>query len=128
MSVTGGRETILVIEDEAMLRDLLRASLEAKGYNVLTSSDGAEAVRLYEKRHGEIALVISDLGLPKLDGTVVFSELRKTNPHAKILMASGYVDPGVKSGLLKAGAKGFLQKPFEPVEILRRVRETIDGE
>ncbi|MEK9136571.1 MAG: ATP-binding protein, partial [Bacteroidota bacterium] len=126
-TLPGGTETILVIEDEDMLRELTRAALEAKGYGVITASDGADAVKLYKKHFQEIALVISDLGLPKLDGTRVFNELRKINPGVKVVIATGYIEPGVKSGLFKAGAQGFLQKPYKPAEILKIVREVLDA-
>ena len=122
----GGTESILVVEDEALLRDLLKTILAANGYNVFIASDGEEAVSVYKNHHKEIALVIADLGLPKLDGTGVFDHLRMINPGVKVLIASGYIDPGVKSGLLKAGAMGFLQKPMRPDETVRRVREALD--
>jgi len=126
-AVAGGNETIFLVEDERMLMDFLKTSLEAKGYGVLSASDGAEAVSMYRKFHSQIALVISDIGLPKLDGSRVFRELKKINPDVKVLIASGYVDPGLKSGLLKGGARGFLHKPYVLADILKAVRETLDA-
>ncbi len=111
-----------------MLREMLKNSLAAEGYNVLTVSDGVEAVKSYNQFHRDISLVITDLGLPKLDGSRIFDEFRKINPNVKVLISSGFIDPGVKLGFLKAGAKGFIQKPYKLLDILKRVRETLDGE
>lgn len=126
-NVAGGAETILLVEDEAMLRELLRTSLEAKGYSVLIAPDGMAAVQLYMDHHKEIALVISDIGLPKLDGARVFIELQKINPAVKVLVSSGYIDPEMRTGFLKAGAVGFLLKPYAPIEVLKKIREVLDA-
>lgn len=72
--------------------------------------------------------MISDLGLPKLDGARVFDEFKKINPNVKVLIASGYIDPGVRSAFLEAGARGFIQKPYALPDILKRVREALDAE
>jgi signal transduction histidine kinase/CheY-like chemotaxis protein len=125
-SVRGGSETILLVEDEEALLDMVRGLLELKGYTVLAASDGEEAVRLYTERAKEIALVISDMGLPKLDGGNVYLQIRAINPTAKVLLVSGYVEPETKAALLGKGVRAFLQKPYVPQEILRQVREVID--
>jgi CheY-like chemotaxis protein len=121
-----GSETILVIEDEPMLLDLLQILLSTNGYEVLTAADGEEAMRIYGERHRDIALVLSDMGLPKLGGWEVFQRMRELNPRVRSILASGYLDQHLRSDLLAAGAKDFIQKPYVPDEILRRIREVID--
>lgn len=122
----GGTETILVIEDEEMLRDFVKAILVPKGYNVLTAEDGEKGVEMFSLRHEEISAVITDIGLPKLGGEEVFRRIRAIQPKAKVLLASGFVEPAVKSGMLKAGAKRFLQKPYWPDDVLKALRDVID--
>jgi two-component system, cell cycle sensor histidine kinase and response regulator CckA len=122
----GGTETILVAEDEAALREMLLMNLKGKGYTVLVATDGREAVDLYKEHRGEIALVITDIGLPKMDGAKVFDELRKITPTVAVLVSSGYIDPDVRARFLKAGAAGFLLKPYAPTEVVKKVREILD--
>jgi two-component system, cell cycle sensor histidine kinase and response regulator CckA len=125
--VEGGNETLLLVEDEEMLRELVRNILQAKGYKVITASDGEEAIRLYAERRNEIAVVISDIGLPKQSGGDVLSRLKKINPAVNVILASGYIEPEEKHRLLGSGATKFIQKPYVPEQILRQVREILDG-
>jgi PAS domain S-box-containing protein len=122
----GGSETILLVEDEIDLRDMVESVLTDKGYKVHTAADGIEAVEVYAKQWKEIDLVITDVGLPKLDGKGVFGRMQALNPNARVIVASGYVEPAEKSSLLLAGAKYFLQKPYKPQEILTSVRAVLD--
>jgi len=124
--VPGGSETVLVVEDEEMLRDLLSGLLRAKGYTVLTAADGQEAVKTYDEHWREIAVIVTDMGLPRKGGADASAEMRKINPSARIIMASGYVEPQVKTGLMSDGARAFIQKPYVPAEVLRIVRTVID--
>jgi CheY-like chemotaxis protein len=121
-----GTEMILIIEDEEMLRELLRTTLEGKGYKVVCAVDGEEGLDVYRVHREEIALVLSDIGLPRLAGDEVFLTLKRMNPGVKVVLASGYLDPELKSRLLGVGASGIIQKPYVPSEILRRIREELD--
>lgn len=123
----GGSETILVVEDEEMLLELVKTLFEDKGYRVLTARDGQKAVEVYQERHDEIALVLSDMGLPKLSGWDAFQKMREINPNVKVILASGYLDPNVRSEMLKGGAKDFVQKPYNVNKIFRLLREIIDN-
>lgn len=124
----GGTETILLVEDEEMLRSLTMMVLKGKGYNVVTASDGEEAVRMFMLRQNDIALVLSDMGLPKLNGYDVLKELKRIKPAVKFIIASGYIEPAEKSEILKSGARAIIQKPFVPNEMLRKIRQVLDEE
>jgi PAS domain S-box-containing protein len=127
VEVQGGFETILIVEDEPMLRELLLTLLASKGYDVLAAEDGNKAVELYTSRHEDIALVISDMGLPLLSGEDVFKHIQRINPHAKVILASGFVEPLLKSELLKSGVQDFIQKPYTLNEVLQKTRKVLDA-
>jgi two-component system cell cycle sensor histidine kinase/response regulator CckA len=121
-----GTETILVVEDEELLVDLLKTVFETKGYQVLTAKDGLEALDVYEQHGKEIDIILMDIGLPKLSGWEVLQRMKEMNSKVRIILASGYIDPHSKSEILKAGAKYFIQKPYVLKEVLQRVREVLD--
>jgi PAS domain S-box-containing protein len=120
------QNAILVIEDEPSLLKLLRQSLEEQGYPVITARDGVEGVQSYEKHVGEIALVVSDVGLPKLDGFNAFLQMRRINPEVKAILASGYLDEKVKVDLHKEGVSDFIKKPYQADEIVSTVRRLLE--
>jgi CheY-like chemotaxis protein len=122
----GGRETLLVVEDEEALIAMIKVTFEANGYCVLQAMDGLQALEVYRAHRGEIALVLTDMGMPKITGEQLFFELRKLNPAVKVVMASGYLEANARSEILKAGVKSFVQKPYLPDELLKTVREILD--
>jgi PAS domain S-box-containing protein len=122
----GGSETILFVEDEEMLIQMVTFLLESKGYKVFCAHDGLEALQVYQSHQQEIALVLTDMGLPVLTGSDEFKKLKEINPNVKVIFASGYFEPDIKSELLKDGANGFIQKPYEPDHILRMIRQVLD--
>ena len=122
----GGTETILIVEDEELLIDMVHLLLEANGYKVYAAHNGLEAIEVYKEHNKEIDLVLSDMGLPGMTGAEVFKKLKEINPDVKVTLASGFIDPDVKSELFKAGAKGFIQKPYSPDEVLRKLREVLE--
>jgi two-component system cell cycle sensor histidine kinase/response regulator CckA len=121
-----GHETIMIVEDEESLLNLMTTFLVRSGYTVIAARDGVEAIDQYEEHQKEIALVLTDMGLPKLDGTEVFAMLKLRNPDVKVILASGYLEPQYRSELLKTGAKDFIQKPYQPDEVLRKIRAILD--
>ena len=124
----GGNETILLVEDEPLLLDLLKLVLEEKGYRVATAVDGLQALEVYQKNIDTIDLVLSDMGLPKLGGWETFQRMRDINPNVKVILASGFVHPELKAEMISQGAKDFVQKPYVPSKILQRIREVLDGD
>ena len=125
--VPGGTETILVVEDEEMLREMLKTVLASKGYQVLTASDGIEAVEIYALHRENINLVVADIGLPRLAGSEVFLRLKQSNPGIKVVLASGFLEPALKAEMIKAGAKEIIQKPYQPNDFLKSVRKALDS-
>ena len=122
----GGHETLLVVEDEETLLEMMKVLVEDKGYRVITAVDGLQALDIYRSHKNEIDLVVTDVGLPKITGEVLFHELKKLNPSVKVIVASGYIEAESKSEIFKAGVKEFIQKPYLPDEVLRKIREVLD--
>jgi len=114
-------KTILVVEDDPSLLDLLRTLLEINGYEVLTATDGIEAVELFREHASRISLVISDLGLPRLGGWEAFQQMKALKPSVKALLASGYFEASLREDALRMGAIDFVQKPYRPPEIIKRI-------
>jgi len=124
--IQGGTETILFIEDERLLREIVQSELESTGYKVLVAADGQEAIEIYKKQYKDIALVLSDMGLPKLGGIDVYAMLKDINPNIKVICASGFISLDTRSELLKEGVKGFIPKPYVVSEVLQMVREVLN--
>jgi len=122
----GGTETILLIEDEYLILKAIRRLLKSFGYSIYVAADGEEALEVFTRHRDEIALVLSDVGLPKMSGIDVFKKLKKMDPHVKVIFASGFFEPNLKFSLHELGAKGFIQKPYSNDEVLRKLREVLD--
>jgi CheY-like chemotaxis protein len=121
-----GTETILLVDDEEFVRDLGARILSQAGYNVLTATNGKDALDLLEKEGTQVSLVILDLIMPEMGGKECLKELRKIDPQRKVLIASGLIaDPSTKESVEK-GAQGFVSKPFRMKELLRQVRKVLD--
>ena len=118
-------QMILVVEDEIPMVKLLKGILEDEGYRVLTAKDGIEAIDIYSRHKDEVDLVLCDMALPKLGGWTVFLALRERNPHVKMILTSGYLDPNVKSDMVKGGVRDFIPKPYVPEIILKSIREAL---
>ena len=114
-------ETILIVEDEAQMLELVRLSAERRGFCVFTANDGEQAVELYQKHAKEIDVVVLDWGLPRLDGSAVFRKLKEINPEVTVIGMSGYLEFELRERMLKEGVRDFLQKPCTPNEILEKV-------
>ena len=122
----GNGETILIVDDEASIVTITSQTLEAFGYRVLTATDGAEAVAVYAEQLNQIALVITDMMMPIMDGSATIRALARINPAVKIIAASGL---NVSGGLSKPPGqvtKHFLLKPYTASALLKVVRSTLD--
>jgi two-component system, cell cycle sensor histidine kinase and response regulator CckA len=122
-----GTETILIVEDEEALSDLLEATLASAGYRVLKTSDGLAALEEFRAHRSEISLVISDVGLPKMSGDQAYTAMREVDPGVRTILASGYMEPDTKAEVLDAGVRAFLQKPYEMHTVLAEVRRVLDS-
>ncbi|MGJ4786471.1 ATP-binding response regulator [Leptospira koniambonensis] len=122
----GGNESILVIEDEELLRNMLADLLTSKGYKVYLAIDGEDGVEQFLLKHSEIQLVLTDLGLPKFGGGEVIKRIRAIHSSVKILLASGFMEPELKLSLNDFGVSYFIQKPYLGSEILSCIRSALD--
>ncbi|MBL8176457.1 MAG: response regulator [Bryobacterales bacterium] len=119
-------ETILVVDDEESIRNLVARVLSRSGYGVLVAESGEEGVRTAEEYEGAIGLVLTDVMLPGMRGPEMAARVRKTRTGVRTLYISGYMDdPDLVSGILPAG-EGFLQKPFTLQSLLQTVRGVLD--
>ncbi len=115
--------TILVVEDEAGPRALMREILETNGYTVLTAGDGLEGLHVAEQHAGTIHLVITDLLMPRLGGQAMVERLLLAHPSLKVLYISGYADEKTRAALgLNAP---ILSKPFVPAVLLTKIQEQL---
>jgi len=122
-----GKETVLVVEDEEVIRNLAQRVLSEKGYRVLEARHGVEALDLCEHHTGPIDLVLTDMVMPQMGGRQFVDSFTQKNPGAKILYMSGYTDRMAEErGFLKEGMN-FLQKPFTPQDLVIRVRELLNA-
>jgi PAS domain S-box-containing protein len=126
--VHGGHETLLVAEDEAPLRGLLALTLSELGYDVITASDGEEAVRTFTEQRGRISLAILDVVMPHLGGVQAFERMRALDPTLKVIFITGYAPQHAQvSRILENGGNSMLHKPFGLKDLGHAVRETLDG-
>ena len=123
----GGSETVLLVEDQEQVRDLIRRLLQARGYRVLVAASGLEALRLAEHHPGPIHLLVADVVMPGMTGREVGLLLTPTRPQMRALYLSGYPDESVVHGGVLAPGMAFLQKPFTADAFARKVREVLDA-
>jgi PAS domain S-box-containing protein len=123
----GGSETVLLVEDQAQVREVAKGILELRGYTLLSASTVAEALKICADRAVKIDLVLTDVVLPQQSGTELIRQLLPMRPGIKVLYMSGYTDDSiVRHGVLE-NEVAFLQKPFTPDSLARRVRDVLDA-
>jgi two-component system cell cycle sensor histidine kinase/response regulator CckA len=121
-----GSETILVVEDDPAVRPLVRGVLLLRGYSVLEASRGDEALSVSESHRGPIKLLVTDIVMPGMSGRDLAEQILLRHPEIRVLYMSGYTDDAIlHQGVLEEGAL-FLQKPFTPDALARKVREVLD--
>jgi len=120
-----GSETILLVEDEESVRQLVRETLEARGYTVREAQNGEEGLQLAQEHEGPLDLVITDVVMPGISGRELTKRLSEARPETKVLYLSGYAEDAiVHEGVLEPGT-AFLQKPFTLQTLSRKVREVL---
>ena len=124
LEISEGRETILVVDDEPHLLELMEISLSHLGYRVLKASNGAQAL---DRMNADIDLVILDMIMPVMDGLTALKSIRQPHPHTKVLVATGYAAPERLAAIKTLGIDGILPKPFPLIELTETVREILDG-
>jgi len=126
LPLEGGNETILLVDDEENIRKPGEVMLSDFGYTVMTASDGEGALELYRKEYEGINLIILDLIMPGMGGTLCLQELIKINPMAKVIIASGYSINDSEKEIIRTRAKGFIRKPYNVREMLTLIRGVLD--
>jgi two-component system cell cycle sensor histidine kinase/response regulator CckA len=123
----GGTETLLVVEDEEVVKLLLQKTLERAGYKVITADDGEDAVGKFKEHGDTISLVLSDVVMPKKNGQEIFEEMRTMKPGTKFVFISGYAADIIHGKGILENNVDFITKPFLKADLLRKVREVLDG-
>ncbi|KAB0664000.1 response regulator [Oryzomonas japonica] len=118
-------KTILIVDDEEMIRDVSAAMLEELGFATLAAANGPEAVRIFRDQGDGIAGVLLDMSMPIMDGIAVFKELRRIRPDVKVILASGYSEREVAESFGEVGVDGFVQKPFNLESLSAAVRRVV---
>jgi len=121
-----GSETILIAEDDDALRNLAREILQQQGYRILEAENGIEALRISEEHGGQIHLMITDVVMPKMGGKEVADRLQPLYPQMKVIYMSGYTDNSIAHHGILAPGLNFLEKPFTPEGLARKVRKVLD--
>ena len=122
-----GSETVLLAEDEASVRAVATAALERQGYVVLPAPDGPSALEIAREFRGPIHLLLTDVVMPGMHGRALADALLTTRPETRVLFASGYTDDTVLLRGIRVDELSFIQKPFTPDQLSRRVREVLDA-
>lgn len=124
----GGSETVLLVEDEATVRDYVTNILGQKGYDVYESKDGEEALQKANELGGRLDLVISDIVMPKINGPELLDEISEVNPTVKAIIITGYADDDVVKSQVPSGHWPILEKPFSSSELLALMRNVLDAQ
>jgi two-component system cell cycle sensor histidine kinase/response regulator CckA len=127
ISSADGSETVLLVEDEEIVRKLVRDTLRRSGYNVVEAEDGAEAMRICEGREEPVDIVVTDVVMPNMTGPELIERLTLVQPELKVLFVSGYTDGRVVQRGLVDSSTDLLMKPFTPNLLARKVRELLDS-
>ena len=127
-AAAGGSETVLLVEDEESVRELVRETLKTRGYTVIEASDGIAGMRVSEEYPGNIEILITDVVMPGMSGRELAKRVAAARPNIRVLYLSGYTEDAIiHEGALEPGT-GFLQKPFTLQVLARKVREVLQGE
>jgi two-component system cell cycle sensor histidine kinase/response regulator CckA len=122
-----GRGTILIVEDEQLMLRLVEKVLLQHGYQVLVASDGEEAIEVYRRHKLEIDVVLLDVGLPKLTGWDVLLKMKEENSDVRVVIATGFLEPKMKTEMSRVTVKHFVDKPYMLDEVVETLQSLIDA-
>jgi CheY-like chemotaxis protein len=122
----GQGETILIVDDESSIRTITSQTLEAFGYKTLAAGDGAEAVAIYARHRDQIAVVLTDMAMPIMDGPATIRALQKIDSGVRIIAATGLKTENSEARALSAGIRHFLAKPYTAETLLKTLRAILD--
>ena len=120
-----GDETVLLVDDEEIVIDVGVQILEKLGYTVFEARSGKEAVRLFNEKRDKIDMVVLDMVMPDMGGSVTYEKMKEIDPEVKVLLSSGYSIDGQANEILKQGCDGFIQKPFNMQNLSKKIREVL---
>ncbi|MCP4644682.1 MAG: PAS domain S-box protein [bacterium] len=126
-SVPRGEETVLLVDDEELVRNVGRTIMERLGYTVLLASDGEEGLDVYERERGRIDAVVLDLSMPRMSGEEVLQRIREEDPDARIIISSGHSVDGLADSPPPFTPSGCLRKPYSHSDMAHRLREVLDA-
>jgi len=124
--ILGGTETILLVDDENTVTDVVEKALTLIGYQVILARRGKEAVEVYRNNQHRIALVVLDMIMPDMSGGKTYDLLKEINPLVKVILSSGYSFNGEAAKIVARGCSGFIQKPYGIKELSQAIREILD--
>jgi CheY-like chemotaxis protein len=121
-----GNETILLVDDEALVIDVGVQLLEKLGYTVFEAQSGRDAIRIFTERNRTIDMLILDMVMPGMGGGEVYDQIKRIDPKVKVLLSSGYSIDGQATKILNRGCEGFIQKPFNMEDLSKKIREVLN--
>ena len=121
-----GEGTILLVDDEEVIIDVGKESLEILGYDVVTAKSGHEAIEIFKTKNGKVDLVILDMIMPGMNGMETFDILKSIKPNIKVILSSGYSAEAHSAKIMEQGCSGFIQKPYGLTELSRKVKEVME--
>jgi CheY-like chemotaxis protein len=121
-----GNETILLVDDEALVIDVGVQLLEKLGYTVFEAQSGRDAIRIFTELNRTIDMVILDMVMPGMGGGEVYDQIKRLDPKVKVLLSSGYSIDGQATEILNRGCEGFIQKPFNMEDLSKKIREVLN--
>jgi two-component system, cell cycle sensor histidine kinase and response regulator CckA len=122
---SGAGQTLLIVDDEEMLVELVRRMVVRQGYNALIATSADEALNLYEQDKSKIDLVITDLIMPGMDGRALAEELMRRDPAIRILVSTGFSADSDITSLVESGVKGVVMKPYQSEQLFEKIREAM---
>jgi DNA-binding NtrC family response regulator len=120
-------ETILWVDDEPAMLEVMRDNLEEHGYAIHTADSGEKALELFREHTGAIDLVVLDLGMPGMGGRVCLEKLLEIDPDARVIITTGFGSQEEEQEMMRAGARGFLAKPAQISDILSKIKEVLSA-